>query len=76
MSIAFGIAIYFVIWWTILFAVLPLGVKTQDEAGERVPGTPGSAPVAPGLVKKALITSVISAVLFAVVYVLIAGRYV
>jgi predicted secreted protein len=33
MSIPFAIALYFVIWWTVLFAVLPFGVRTQDEAG-------------------------------------------
>ena len=34
MSIGFGIAIFFVVWWIVLFAVLPFGVRTQGEAGE------------------------------------------
>ena len=25
MSITFGLALYFIIWWTVLFAVLPIG---------------------------------------------------
>ena len=44
MSIPLGVALYFLIWWVVLFAVLPFGLKTQDEDGEVVPGTPGSAP--------------------------------
>ncbi len=39
MSLTFGLALYFIIWWTVLFAVLPFGVRTQGEAGEIVPGT-------------------------------------
>lgn len=56
-------AIYFVIWWVVLFAVLPFGVRTQDEADETVLGTTGSAPVRPLMLRKALITTVISAVI-------------
>ncbi len=55
-------AIYFVVWWTVLFAVLPFGVRTQAEAGEIVPGSAPSAPLAPRLKQKALATSVIAAI--------------
>ena len=68
MSIASGLAVYFVIWWTVLFAVLPFGVRSQHEAGETVAGTEPGAPVLPGLLKKAAITSVIAAVVFAFVW--------
>jgi predicted secreted protein len=57
------IAIYFVVWWLVLFAVLPFGVRTQDEEADTVLGTPASAPHRPMLVRKALATSVIAAVL-------------
>ena len=33
MSLSFAIAIYVVIWWTVLFAILPIGVRTQGEDG-------------------------------------------
>jgi predicted secreted protein len=57
------IAIYFVVWWLVLFAVLPFGVRTQDEeeAGTVI-GTPASAPNRPMLMRKALITSVVAAI--------------
>jgi predicted secreted protein len=57
------IAIYFVVWWLVLFAVLPFGVRTQGEESDTVLGTPSSAPGRPMLVRKALVTSVIAAVL-------------
>ncbi len=64
MSWPFAIAVYFVIWWTVLFAVLPIGVRTQGEDGEVVPGTPASAPTRPRLVRVALLTTLVSAALF------------
>lgn len=53
-------AIYFTVWWTVLFAVLPFGVKR--EAAEQVGHQPG-APANPLLIKKFIWTSVISALL-------------
>ncbi|MDE2579762.1 MAG: DUF1467 family protein [Hyphomicrobiales bacterium] len=60
-----AIAVYVTIWWVTLFAVLPFGVKSQHEDAEgRLQGTDPGAPVAPLLLKKALATTVISAVIF------------
>ena len=70
MTVTFALAIYFVLWWLVLFAILPLGVKTQDEDGEIVPGTESSAPIAPQLGRKALLTTVVSAAIFGAVYAL------
>jgi predicted secreted protein len=68
MSLALAIALYFMIWWTILFAVLPFGVRTQGEAGPVVPGTPASAPEKPRLLKVFLINTLVAAVVFALVW--------
>lgn len=68
MNIVGGLALYFVIWWITLFAVLPFGVRSQHETGEVVDGTEPGAPVLPGLLKKAAITSVIAAAIFAGVW--------
>jgi predicted secreted protein len=66
------IAIYLTIWWTVLFAVLPLGNRTYAELGIQVKdgGDPG-APVNPNLVKKAITTTWVAAVAFAVLYALL-----
>ena len=52
------VALYFIVWWISLYAVLPLGVKNAHEAGVEVEkGNDAGAPVAPNLGKKAILTS-------------------
>lgn len=58
-------AIYFTVWWLVLFAVLPFGVRA-DENPE--PGNAPGAPVAPMLGKKFLWTTIISAVLVGAIW--------
>ena len=67
MSWATGLMVYLVIWWTILFAVLPLGVRKVENSGL---GQDHGAPQRPQLLKKALITSLVAAVLWLGFYVL------
>ena len=71
MSWTFAIAIYFVIWWTVLFAILPIGVRTQGEDGVVVPGTPASAPTRPRFLRIVLLTTLVSAAVFAVFWAVI-----
>jgi predicted secreted protein len=72
MDLVMAIAIYIFIWWIVLFAVLPFGVRTQQEEGSVVPGTPESAPAKPRLVRIFLINTVVATIAFAIVYVVIA----
>jgi predicted secreted protein len=67
MTVAMAIAVYFTIWWIVLFAVLPFGVKSAHETpGAQIPaGTDSGAPVAPMLLRKALATTLIAAILLA-----------
>jgi predicted secreted protein len=67
MSTPMSIAVFFTIWWIVLFAILPIGVKSQYEAGvtDIPPGADPGAPAAPMLVRKALWTTFASALLFA-----------
>ncbi|GGC56223.1 DUF1467 family protein [Chelatococcus reniformis] len=68
MSVTLAIGLYIVIWWTVLFAVLPFGVKSQTEVDAVVGGTEPGAPTAPRLWLKALVTTVVAAAVFAVAY--------
>lgn len=68
MNITLGVAIYFILWWTVLFAVLPWGVRSHREAGVTGEGIDPGAPVLPRLLIKALATTVVSTILFAVGY--------
>lgn len=60
-----AIAVYFTTWWIVLFAVLPWGVRSQNEEPDRLQGTDPGAPVAPRLGLKALITTATSLAVFA-----------
>jgi predicted secreted protein len=69
MKIGTAIAIYFVVWWIVLFAVLPWGVQNAHEAGETtLEGNEPGAPVQHQMGKKALITTVVAGVVFAIIY--------
>jgi len=72
-SFAFAAALYFIIWWITLFAILPFGVRTSEEAGEKLPpGSAESAPHRPNLLPKIVATTVVSSIIFAGVYAVIA----
>jgi len=64
-TITTGFAIYFVMWWIVLFLTLPFGVRSQHEDGEGAPGTDPGAPIATQMGRKLIWTTVISALLFA-----------
>lgn len=66
MTVTAAIAIYGVIWWIVLFAVLPFGVKQQADS-DIVPGTEPGAPIAPQMWRKALITTFVAALVWGVV---------
>jgi predicted secreted protein len=62
------IAIFFLIWWVTLFAVLPWGVRNQEEAGEVTPGTDPGAPATHTLWRKLLWTTLVATVIFGILY--------
>ena len=64
MTIVGGLAIYFVLWWLVLFTVLPWGATSHHELGQEIEaGHAASAPINPHLLPKFLATTLISAVL-------------
>ena len=63
MSPGGALAVYFVVWWIVLFAMLPIGVRSQSEEGVVAEGSDPGAPGQPMLLKKALWTSLIAAIL-------------
>ena len=60
LSVSGALALYFVIWWILLFAVLPFGIRSQLEAGEVVKGSEPGAPAAPALREKAIWTTLVA----------------
>ena len=71
MSLSLGIAVFFLVWWVILFAVLPFGVRTQADAGDIVPGTPESAPAKFRIRRVLLINTCVACVVFGLIWLII-----
>lgn len=66
MTIGSALAIYFIIWWIVLFAVLPFGIRSQAEAGDVAPGSDPGAPSGVNGRKIVLRTSIIASVVYVV----------
>lgn len=61
-----SIAIFMTIWWTALFAILPLGSRSFHEMGIKPPaGADPGAPVNPNLKRKFFTTTWVSMIVFA-----------
>lgn len=71
MSLVFALAIYFVVWWIVMFAVLPFYIRTQAEDGSVVPGTPESAPTKFNLFNFVIANTIVASLVFMVIYALI-----
>ena len=74
MAVSTAIAIYFLIWWVVLFAVLPWGVRAQGEEG--MPGTDPGAPMVPRLKAKLIWTTVVATVVWGICAVIYVNRWV
>jgi len=67
-----SIIVYILIWWMIFFSVLPVGIQSNKEKfRERVEGIDPGAPNNPKIGKKFLITTIITSIIFIVIYYLV-----
>jgi predicted secreted protein len=65
MNIFLGIAIFVILWWLVLFTLLPMGAQSAHEAGEQyAPGAEHGAPKVHNLRRKMAIATGIAAVLW------------
>lgn len=60
------VAIYLTVWWTALFAILPLGMNQKDQE-KPTDGAQWGAPVEPNLKRKFITTTWVSAIIWAVI---------
>ena len=70
MNLWTGIAVYIVIWWVVIFMVLPWGVRPVG-ADDIVKGHASSAPRQPRILTKMAVTSVVAALVWVGIYFLI-----
>ncbi|TWG95440.1 putative secreted protein [Mesorhizobium sp. J18] len=61
-------AIFFIIWWVVLFAALPIGLRTQDEDENVTLGTVPSAPRGPHMLRAFIRATIIALIVFGIFY--------
>ena len=72
MGITGSIIVYVMIWWIIFFSVLPIGIQSNKEVfKEKIGGMDPGAPKNPNMGKKFLITTLITTIIFSVIYYLV-----
>jgi predicted secreted protein len=68
MPVATSLAIFFLIWWVVLFAVLPWGIRSQHESENMVAGTDPGAPDSVRIGRKLLWTTLVAIAIYAVCF--------
>ena len=76
MNLTGGIVLFAVLWFLTLFIVVVIGQRSQQDAGEIVPGTPAGAPADLQFKRKLIWTTVITAVIWAAIAFVILGGFV
>jgi predicted secreted protein len=76
MPVATALAIFFLIWWVVLFAVLPWGIKSQHEGEDIAPGTDPGAPTKARVGWKLLWTTVVAMAIYAICYLVYVERWI
>jgi predicted secreted protein len=76
MPVATALAIFFLIWWVVLFAVLPWGIKSQHEDEDIAPGTDPGAPTKAMVRWKLLWTTVVAMAIYAICYLVYVERWI
>ena len=72
MGITGSIIVYVLIWWIIFFSVLPIGIQSNKEKfRDKIEGIDPGAPNNPKITKKFLITTIITSIIFIVIYYLV-----
>ena len=72
MGITGSIIVYVIIWWIIFFSVLPVGIQSnKDIFKDSIEGIDPGAPKNPKIGKKFLITTIITSILFIMIYYLV-----
>jgi len=76
MNITGAIVLYAVVWFLTFYIVLQWRTRTQEEAGEVVPGTPASAPAREDVGRSAKIATIWATLIWAgLAAVILSGRF-
>ncbi len=69
MGVTGSIIIYVMIWWIVFFSILPVGIQLNKKIfKENLQGNDPGAPNNPKIGKKFLITTIITSIIFIMIY--------
>tara|TARA_Y100000590_G_C15038147_1_gene757785 strand:+ start:158 stop:412 length:255 start_codon:yes stop_codon:yes gene_type:complete len=76
MGITGSLVVYVIIWWIVFFSILPVGIKSQNrEFKENLSGNDPGAPKNPNIAKKFLVTTLITSIIFLLIYYVVKSGY-
>ena len=73
MSVTGSVVVYVIIWWIVFFSLLPIDVNRNKNT--KIEGEDPGSPENPKIVKKFLYTTIISLVIFLIIYYLVDYNY-
>ena len=73
MSITGSIVVYVMIWWIVFFALLPIDVNRNKI--KKIEGEDSGSPENPKILKKFIYTTIISSIIFLILYYLVQYNY-
>jgi len=65
-----GLVVFLIVWWLVFFMMLPIGVRSQEEAGDIVAGSEPGAPMAPNLLKKGWWCTIVTSGIWIIYYII------
>ena len=74
MSLTLSIVIYVIIWWIVFFSLLPIDVNRYKNI--KIEGEDPGSPENPKILKKFIFTTIISSILFLIIYYLVNYNYI
>ncbi|KAA2212810.1 DUF1467 family protein [Pseudoroseomonas oryzae] len=69
-----GVMVFVMVWWVVLFAMLPIGVQTDAEGDAATGGWRGT-PRAPNIGRKLIWTTVASVLIFLGIFALVSSDW-
>ena len=73
MSITGSLIIYVLIWWIVFFALLPIDVNREKK--DNIKGIDAGAPENPKIIKKFAYSTLITSIIFIIIYLLVKYEY-
>ena len=76
MSITGSLIVFISIWWIVFFSILPIGIKSQNaKFSDELHGNDRGAPKNPNIGKKFFLTTLVTSVIFLIIYYLVSQNY-